>query len=50
MVHGLDDVRLNFILFNKKTFGNIFKKKHRIEGRLRGVQTCLENQYQDTLF
>ena len=47
VVHHLDKVRKGSILYNKNTFGYyIFRKKHIIEGRLKGVQNCLENQYE----
>lgn len=34
----LGSVRSDSIAFNRETFGNIFRRKRRIEGRLKGVQ------------
>lgn len=43
VVAGLAEVRDDSLLSNSAIFGNIFRKKHRIEARLRGIQRSLEN-------
>jgi hypothetical protein len=42
-VNALCKVRENSIIFNHEVFGNIFKRKKRVESRLKGVQKYLEN-------
>ena len=49
VLRGLDIVRDDSIIFNKFTFGNIFRNKRRILARLVGVQNCLEEQPTDSL-
>lgn len=43
MVSGLIEVRDDSIIFNSVVFGNIFRRKRRIEGHIRGIQCNLEN-------
>lgn len=38
----LSGIRNASIAFNKETFGNIFRNKHKIEGRIRGVHRQLD--------
>lgn len=42
VAQGLVVVRDDSILFNTAVFGNIFKKKRRIEARLQGIQRILD--------
>ena len=49
VLQGLDIVRDDSIIFNKFTFGNIFKNKIRILACLVGVQNCLDEQPTDSL-
>ncbi|XP_057452893.1 uncharacterized protein LOC130744751 [Lotus japonicus] len=42
IVDKLDRVRSESISFNRETFGNIFRRKRWVEGRLRGVQRELD--------
>lgn len=39
----LDEVRDQSILFNKTTFGNIFRKKQQLEARIRGIHRQLDH-------
>lgn len=38
----LGSVRMHSITFNRDTFGNIFKKKRRLEARIKGIHTLLD--------
>lgn len=38
----LDSIRKNSLVFNRDIFGNIFKRKRHIEGRIRGVHLQLD--------
>ncbi|KAF1869450.1 hypothetical protein Lal_00022895, partial [Lupinus albus] len=42
VVGGLTRVKDELIFFNKTIFGNIFRRKRRVEARLRGIQRTLE--------
>ncbi|PNX92520.1 ribonuclease H, partial [Trifolium pratense] len=41
-IAGLNTIREDSILFNKEVFGNIFKKKRKLENRLNGIQRVME--------
>lgn len=41
-LEALAKVKEDSISFNKDVFGNIFKRKHTIEGRLQGIQKSIE--------
>lgn len=41
-LEALNEVRNNSLSFNHEVFGNIFKKKRKIEARLKGIQRTLE--------
>ena len=45
----LAEVRNDSISFNKDNFGNIFKRKRRVEARINGVQKSLESWDDSTL-
>jgi len=49
VLRGLDIVRDDSIIFNKFTFGNIFRNKRKILARLVRVQNCLDEQPTDSL-
>ncbi|XP_019457635.1 PREDICTED: uncharacterized protein LOC109358024 [Lupinus angustifolius] len=42
VVEGLDRIRQDSIAFNKSVFGNIFRRKRRVEARIQGIQRKLE--------
>jgi len=49
VLRGFEAVRKESIKLNRITFGNIYRRKRKSEGRINGVQRCMDTGPSDAL-